>query len=64
MSTSISRTAQFAILVAALGYFVDVFDLWLFANFRAPSLTDLGFSGAEITSNGAFRLIVSRQGCS
>jgi MFS family permease len=62
MSPPISKTAQFAILVAALGYFVDVFDLWLFANFRVPSLTDLGFSGAEITTNGAFLINCQQAG--
>lgn len=45
-----------AVLVAALGYFVDVFDLWLFANFRVSSLRDLGLTTEEITAQGAFIL--------
>lgn len=40
------------VIVAALGYFVDVFDLWLFANFRVQSLGDLGHTKEEITSYG------------
>jgi MFS transporter, putative metabolite:H+ symporter len=40
------------VFVAALGYFVDVFDLWLFANFRVQSLKDLGHSESEITYYG------------
>jgi len=40
-----------ALLVAALGYFVDVFDLWLYPVFRIASLTDLGYSGAELAQH-------------
>ncbi len=47
------RLAWFAVTVAALGYFVDVFDMWLFANFRVKSLTDLGLLPDEITTVGA-----------
>jgi len=48
-----SRYSQYIIVVvAALGYFVDVFDLWLFANFRVQSLSDLGLSEKDITSYG------------
>lgn len=36
--------ATLAIVAAALGYFVDVYDLWLFAVLRVKSLTDLGLS--------------------
>lgn len=35
-----------AIVVAALGYFVDIYDLILFGTVRVPSLTALGFVGA------------------
>jgi MFS transporter, putative metabolite:H+ symporter len=33
---------NFAVLVAALGYFVDIYDLLLFTIVREPSLRDLG----------------------
>ena len=33
-----------AVIVAALGYFVDIYDLLLFGFVRVKSLTDLGFS--------------------
>lgn len=36
------------IAVAALGYFVDIYDLILFGVVRLPSLRDLGLSEAEI----------------
>ena len=39
-------------MVAALGYFVDVFDMWLFSIYRVQSLKDLGYSGEQITSIG------------
>lgn len=43
MSASVARRAQvLAILVAALGYFVDIYDLVLFSVVRKPSLEALG----------------------
>lgn len=41
-----------AVLVAALGYFVDIYDLLLFAIVRVESLQDLGLSPAQITTDG------------
>ena len=41
-----------AILVAALGYFVDVFDILLFSILRKPSLTSLGLSEADAFAVG------------
>jgi MFS family permease len=41
------------ILVAALGYFVDVFDLQLFSMLRVSSLKSLGLDPAQITIVGA-----------
>jgi MFS transporter, putative metabolite:H+ symporter len=41
-----------AVLVAALGYFVDIYDLLLFSIIRVPSLQDMGLSPAQITSSG------------
>lgn len=40
------------IAVAALGYFVDVYDLILFSVVRNPSLKSLGLSGAELLNQG------------
>jgi MFS family permease len=42
------------VLVAGLGYFVDLFDITLFGVVRFASLRDLGLSDAEITNQGAF----------
>ncbi len=41
-----------AVIVAALGYFVDIYDLLLFGFVRVKSLTDLGFSGQQLTDHG------------
>lgn len=41
-----------AVVVAALGYFVDIYDLLLFGFVRVKSLSDLGFSGQDLTDKG------------
>jgi putative MFS transporter len=46
------RVAWFAVWVAALGYFVDVFDMYLFSNFRVKSLTSLGLTPEQVTLVG------------
>lgn len=40
------------VIVAALGYFVDIYDLLLFGIVREPSLLGLGFTSAEVDSVG------------
>jgi putative MFS transporter len=47
-----TSAAWMAVFVAALGYFVDVFDMWLFSIYRVQSLTDMGYSGEELTNLG------------
>lgn len=41
-----------AVVVAALGYFVDIYDLLLFGIIRVPSLEALGLSPAEVKASG------------
>jgi len=41
------------VIVAALGYFVDIYDLLLFGIVRLPSLASLGLSESEISLTGA-----------
>lgn len=48
----ISFSTKLAVFVAALGYFVDVFDIALFSILRVPSLTDLGLPKEEILPTG------------
>jgi putative MFS transporter len=52
----IDKAVLFTILVAALGYFVDIFDLLLFSIVRVQSLKDLGVAPDQILSVG-IRLI-------
>lgn len=48
-----------AVIVAALGYFVDIYDLLLFGIIRVPSLRDLGLNDEQIASDGL--LIINAQ---
>jgi len=41
-----------AVIIAALGYFVDIYDLLLFGFVRVKSLESLGLSGQELTDVG------------
>lgn len=50
---------QLAVIVSALGFFVDTYDLLLFAIIRKPSLTSLGLNPAEVLSKG--ELLISIQ---
>jgi putative MFS transporter len=43
-----------AVIVAALGYFVDIYDLLLFGIVRTDSLKDLGITGDAIRNQGEF----------
>ncbi len=44
-----------AVIVAALGYFVDIYDLILFSIVRVKSLNALGITdAAQVTSQGLF----------
>ena len=47
-----TKNVRLLIVIAALGYFVDVYDLILFIIVRQPSLQALGFTGAELTQKG------------
>lgn len=45
-----------AVFVAALGYFVDIYDLVLFSIVRIASLKDLGVSGEALLNDGVYLL--------
>lgn len=45
-----------AVLVASLGYFVDIYDLLLFSIVRIPSLLSLGLKDQQLTDAGIFLL--------
>lgn len=50
------------VIVAALGYFVDIYDLILFSIVRVSSLKSLGVSGDEILNQGVFLLNMQMSG--
>ena len=52
LSSPFKNPVHFVILVASLGYFVDIYDLLLFGIIRMPSLKSLGLSGDELMLNG------------
>ncbi len=51
-----------SVIVAALGYFVDVYDLILFSIVRVPSLKSLGYSGSQLLNYGVNLLDVQMAG--
>ncbi len=54
-----ARLLQPAVVVSALGFFVDVYDLLLFGILRKPSLEDLGLTPEQVVTEGEF--IISMQ---
>lgn len=50
------------VIVAALGYFVDIYDLLLFSIVRRPSLMDLGVPEDQLFSQGEYLLQVQMTG--
>lgn len=50
------------VIVAALGYFVDIYDLVLFSIVRVPSLRSLGLTGQELIDRGVFLLNMQMAG--
>src|SRR6478735_5788775 len=50
------------VVVSALGFFVDVYDLLLFGIVRKLSLTDLGLSPDEVLTTGEFIISIQMIG--
>ena len=53
---SIRDVFSLPVIVAALGYFVDIYDLVLFSIVRVPSLKSFGLSGKELIDYGVYLL--------
>lgn len=51
-SSSLRQLLQPAIIVGALGYFVDIYDLVLFSIVRSTSLRSLGLTGDALVTQG------------
>ncbi len=56
MATNQKQSLIIPVVVAALGYFVDLYDIVLFGVVRVASLTDIGLAGDEVTSKGILLL--------
>ncbi|MEQ1918709.1 MAG: MFS transporter [Elusimicrobiota bacterium] len=50
------RNAAAAVLLAALGYFVDIYDLILFSIVRTASLKDIGVAPEQMLDTGLFHI--------
>ncbi|PJJ79060.1 MFS transporter [Mucilaginibacter auburnensis] len=58
-----NRNVIFLVIVAALGYFVDIYDLLIFSIVRVESLKGIGITNpADITSSGTFIINVQMFG--
>lgn len=59
---SVDKKVWLAVLVAALGYFVDIYDLLLFSIVRVQSLKDLGFQEEDLLSKGVLLINIQMAG--
>ncbi|MET3499437.1 MFS family permease [Mucilaginibacter rubeus] len=57
-----ARNAVFLVLVASLGYFVDIYDLLVFSIVRKASLLGIGVSAADVLPKGQFIINVQMFG--
>jgi MFS family permease len=60
--TIAQQLLRIPVLVAALGYMVDMYDLFLFSIVRVPSLKSLNLSGDSILKNGILLLNLQMAG--
>ena len=61
-AVSVRHIFSLPVIVAALGYFVDIYDLVLFSIVRVPSLKTLGLSGQELIDSGVYLLNMQMAG--
>lgn len=62
MQPAPKKSIVIAVIVASLGYFVDIYDLLLFSIVRVPSLKALHLSEIEITDKGILLLNIQMIG--
>ena len=62
MNSKSNSLFQLAVIVSALGFFVDVYDLLLFGIIRKPSLAALGLSSEQVLTTGEFIISVQMTG--
>jgi putative MFS transporter len=61
-TTKANLNMFFLVMVASLGYFVDIYDLLIFSIVRVKSLTDIGVHVADIKAQGTFIINVQMFG--
>jgi len=54
ISAKAKRNAAFLVIVASLGYFVDIYDLLVFSIVRVKSLHDIGVADADMRLQGVY----------
>ena len=52
LNGQIKKVLNITVIIASLGYFIDMFDFLIFNIQRVKSLSDLGLSGADLTHAG------------
>ncbi len=57
-----NKTVILTVTVAALGYFVDIYDLLLFSIVRIASLKDIGIPDGELLSTGVYLINIQMLG--
>ncbi|HYJ38181.1 MAG TPA: MFS transporter, partial [Chitinophagaceae bacterium] len=67
MTNSINKSTtqellRVPVLVAALGYMVDMYDLFIFSIVRVPSLKAIGIAGDDVLKNGIMLLNLQMAG--
>ena len=61
-SEDLKRLFSIPVIVAALGYFVDIYDLLLFSIVRIPSLRSMGIAEDRLFDQGEYLLMVQMIG--
>lgn len=61
-SVNLREIFSMPVVVASLGYFVDIYDLVLFSIVRVPSLKSLGLQGQALLDTGVFLLNMQMAG--
>lgn len=62
LPSKLTRNAIFLVLVASLGYFVDIYDLLIFSIVRVRSLREIGVPDSQQVSTGQFIMNVQMFG--
>lgn len=61
-NSTLKQLLSIPVIVAALGYMVDMYDLFLFNIVRLPSLKEIGLSGTDLFDKGLLILNVQMAG--